>query len=169
MDKKITLYDYLLWTADGDENEIDSYYVADQIGLWQIGIEDDKHEIEAFYNKYKNCELKNFTETYNNPDGTYHGLGHFDTVITFSIDGMNFEIEDVNGSYLHDLADSKQEETLMSDSKQEETLLSDKKMVEWAGKLKEQYNSAESNSDLVDCADEMADFIDAFLKVYNKK
>lgn len=159
MDKKITLYDYLLWTADGDENEIDSYYVADQIGLWQIGIEDDKHEIEAFYNKYKNCELKNFTETYNNPDGTYHGLGHFDTVITFSIDGMNFEIEDVNGSYLHDL----------DESKQEDTLLSNKKMVEWAGKLKEVYNSVESNSDLADCADAMADFIDEFLKVYTEK
>ena len=38
MDKKITLYDYLLWTADGDENEINSYYVSDQIDLEQIGI-----------------------------------------------------------------------------------------------------------------------------------
>ena len=159
MDKKITLYDYLLWTADGDENEIDSYYVADQIGLWQIGIGDDKDEIEAFYNKYKNSELKNFTETYNSPDGTYRGLGHFDTVITFSINSMIFEIEDVNGSYLHDLANGKQKETL----------LSNKEMIEWAGKLKEQYNSAESNSDLADCADEMADFIDMFLKVYSKK
>lgn len=159
MDKKITLYDYLLWTADGDENEIDSYYVADQIGLWQIGIEDDKYEIEAFYNKYKDSELKNFTETYNSPDGTYRGLGYYETVITFSIDGMNFEIEDVNGSYLHDLAESKQKEAL----------LSNKNMVEWAGKLKELYNSAESDSDLVDCTDAMADFIDEFLKVYAEK
>ena len=53
MDKKITLYDYLLWTADGDENEINSYYVSDQIDLEQIGIGFcDKDGIEAFYNKY---------------------------------------------------------------------------------------------------------------------
>ena len=66
--------------------------------------------------------------------------------------------EDVNGSYSHDLADSKQEETLMSD----------KEMVEWAGVLKELYNSANSVIDLADCADKMSDFIDEFLKVYEK-
>ena len=154
MDKKITLYDYLLWTADGDENEIDTWNIADQLGL-----EWDNDEIEAFYKKYKNSELKNFTERYDSPDGTYRGLGYYDTVVSFSIDGMNFEIREVNGSYLHDLADSKQEEIL----------LSKKRMVEWAGELKELYDKANSDTDLADCADAMADFIDNFLKVYNEK
>lgn len=154
MDKKITLYDYLLWTADGDENEIDTWNIADQLGL-----EWDSDEIEAFYKKYKNRELMNFTERYTSPDGTYRGLGYYDTVVSFSIDGMNFEIREVNGSYLHDLADSKQEEIL----------LSKKRMVEWAGELKELYDKANSDTDLADCADAMADFIDEFLKVYNEK
>lgn len=154
MDSKITLYDYLLWTADGDENDIDTYHIADQ-----LGIEWDNDEIEAFYKKYKNRELMNFTERYTSPDGTYRGLGYYDTVVSFSIDGMNFEIREVNGSYLHDLADSKQEEIL----------LSKKRMVEWAGELKELYNAANSDTELADCADAMADFIDNFLKVYNEK
>ena len=154
MDKKITLYDYLLWTADGDEKDIDVYLIADQIGL-----ELDFDKIKAFYKKYKNSELMNFTEKYDSPDGTYRGLGYYDTVVSFSIDGMNFEIKEVNGSYLHDLADSKQEEIL----------LSKKRMVEWAGELKELYNKANSDTDLADCADAMADFIDEFLKVYNEK
>lgn len=154
MDSKITLYDYLLWTADGDENDIDVYHIADQLVL-----EWDNDEIEAFYKKYKNSELMNFTERYTSPDGTYRGLGYYDTVVSFSIDGMNFEIREVNGSYLHDLADSKQEEIL----------LSKKRMVEWAGELKELYDKARSTNDLADCADAMADFIDDFLKVYNEK
>ena len=161
MDKKITLYDYLLWTADGDENEINSYYVSDHIDLEQIVIGCcDKDGIEAFYNKYKNSELKNFTETYDNPDGTYRGLGYYDTVITFSIDGMNFRIEEVNGSFLHDLDESKQEETLLSKKRI---------MVKWAEELKELYNSPVSDTDLADCAVGMADFIDEFLKIYNEK
>lgn len=154
MDSKITLYDYLLWTADGDENDIDTYHIADQ-----LGIEWDNDEIEAFYKKYKNRELMNFTERYTSPDGTYRGLGYYDTVVSFSIDGMNFEVKEVNGSYLHDLAASKQEEIL----------LSKKRMVEWAGELKELYGKANSDTDLADCADAMADFIDNFLKVYNEK
>lgn len=154
MDSKITLYDYLLWTADGDENDIDTYHIADQIGL-----EWDNDEIEAFYKKYKNSELMNFTEKYDSPDGTYRGLGYYDTVVSFSIDDMNFEIREVNGSYLHDLAVINQEEIL----------LSKKRMVEWAGELKELYNAANSDTDLADCADAMADFIDEFLKVYNEK
>ena len=155
MDKKITLYDYLLWAADGDENEIDAWNIADQLDI--NGWSED--ELMAFYEKYKNSELVNFTEKYDSPDGTYRGLGYFDTVVSFSIDGMNFEIEDVNGSYLHDLADSKQEEML----------LSKKRMVEWAGELKELYDNASSTNELADCADAMADFIDEFLKVYNEK
>lgn len=155
MDKKVTLYDYLLWTADGDENEIDTWNIADQLGL-----EWDNDEIEAFYKKYKYSELMNFTEKYDSPDGTYRGLGYYDTVVSFSIDGMNFEIREVNGSYLHDLAAA---------SKQEKILLSKKRMVEWAGELKELYDKANSDTDLADCADAMADFIDEFLKVYNEK
>lgn len=154
MDSKITLYDYLLWTADGDENDIDTYHIADQ-----LGIEWDNDEIKAFYKKYKNRELMNFTERYTSPDGTYRGLGYYDTVVSFSIDGMNFEIREVNGSYLHDLADSKQEKIM----------LSKKRMVEWAGELKELYDKANSDTELADCADAMADFIDNFLKVYTEK
>lgn len=155
MDKKITLYDYLLWAADGDENEIDAWNIADQLDI--NGWSED--ELMAFYEKYKNSELMNFTEKYDSPDGTYRGLGYFDTVVSFSIDDMNFEIEDVNGSYLHDLADSKQEEML----------LSKKRMVEWAGELKKLYDSANGDTDLAECADAMANFIDEFLKVYNEK
>lgn len=156
MDKKITLYDYLLWAADGDENEIDAWNIADQLDI--NGWSED--ELMAFYEKYKNSELVNFTEKYDSPDGTYRGLGYFDTVVSFSIDGMNFEIEDVNGSYLHDLADSKQEEML----------LSEKKMVEWARELKRLYDSDNSDTDSAKCVnDEMANFIDAFLKFYKEK
>lgn len=153
MDRKITLYDYLLWTTDGNENDIDVNHISNQIGL-----EWDNDEIESFYKKYKNSELVNFTERYDNPDGIYRGLGYDDTVVSFSIDGMNFEIENVNGSYLHDLDDS------IDDSKREEMLLSKKRMVEWAGKLKEHYDRANSDTELADCADEMADFIDEFIK-----
>ena len=155
MDKKITLYDYLLWTVDGDVNELDVWNIADQLDIngWS------KDELMAFYEKYKNSELMDFAEEYTSPDGTYRGLGYYDTVVSFSIDGMNFKIEEVNGSYLHDIADSKQEEIL----------LSKKRMVEWAGELKELYDKANSDTDLADCADAMADFIDNFLKVYNEK
>ena len=154
MDSKITLYDYLLWTADGEETDINVYHIADQLMLEDM----DADQIRAFYKKYKNSELMNFTERYTSPDGTYRGLGYYDTVVSFSIDGMNFEVKEVNGSYLHDLAASKQEETL----------LSKKRMVEWAGELKELYDKASSDTELADCADAMADFIDEFLKVYTK-
>ena len=152
--KEITLYNYLLWTVDGDATEIDAWNIADQLDIngWS------KDELMAFYEKYKNSELENYTEKYDSPDGTYRGLGYYDTVVSFSIDGMNFEIREVNGSYLHDLAVIKQEEIL----------LSKERMVEWAGELKELYNAANSDTELADCADAMADFIDEFLKVYNK-
>ena len=51
---------------------------------------------------------------------------------------------------------------------EDDTLLSKERMVEWAGELKELYNKANSDTELADCADAMADFIDDFLKVYNK-
>jgi hypothetical protein len=41
-------------------------------------------------------------------------------------------------------------------------------MVEWAGELKELYDKASNDTELADCADAMADFIDEFLKVYTK-
>ena len=154
--KKITLYDYLLWTADGDESELDAWEIANQldIDIYEWG----NDQIQAFYEKYKNSELVDFTEEYNSPDRTYRGLGYCDTVVSFSINGVNFKITDVNGSYLHDLADRKQEKML----------LSKKRMVEWAGELKELYDSANSDTALADCADSMADFIDEFLKIYKK-
>jgi hypothetical protein len=74
------------------------------------------------------------------------------------MDNVFYEITEVNGSFLHDngLVD------------EDDTLLSKKRMVEWAGELKELYESANSDTELADCADAMADFIDEFLKVYNK-
>ena len=157
MDKKSTLYDYLLWTADGDERELDAWNIADQldIDIYEWG----NDQIMAFYEKYKNSELVDFTEEYNSPDRTYRGLGYYDTVVSFSIDDMKFKITDVNGSYLHDLADSEQKEIL----------LSKKRMVEWAGELKELYDSANSDTDFANCADAMVDFIDEFLKIYKEK
>ena len=43
--------------------------------------------------------------------------------------------------------------------------LSKERMHDWAEELKEMYNSAPSNFELMDCADAMADFIDEFLKI----
>lgn len=43
--------------------------------------------------------------------------------------------------------------------------LSKERMRDWAEKLKEKYLSADSNFELEDCADAMADFIDEFLKI----
>lgn len=158
MDSKITLYDYLLWTADGDENDIDTYHIADQ-----LGIEWDNDEIEAFYKKYKNRELMNFTERYTSPDGTYRGLGYYDTVVSFSIDGMNFEVKEVNGSYLHD-------------HKHLLPALPKEKMVEWAEQLQDEYSRANNTLEysirtkrLAELAEDMGNFIDEFLKVYNEK
>lgn len=158
MDSKITLYDYLLWTADGDETDIDVYHIADQLAL-----EWDYYEIKAFYKKYKNSELMNFTEKYDSPDGTYRGLGYYDTVVSFSIDGMNFNIEEVNGSYLHD-------------HKHLLPALPKEKMVEWAEQLQDEYSRANNTLEysirtkrLAELAEDMGNFIDEFLKVYKEK
>jgi hypothetical protein len=158
MDSKITLYDYLLWTADGDENNIDVYHIADQLVL-----EWDNDEIEAFYKKYKNSELMNFTERYTSPDETYRGLGYYDTVVSFSIDGMNFEVKEVNGSYLHD-------------HKHLLPALPKEKMVEWAEQLQDEYSRANNTPEysirtkrLAELAEDMGTFIDEFLKVYKEK
>ena len=43
--------------------------------------------------------------------------------------------------------------------------LSKERMHDWAEELKEMYNSADSNFELMDCADAMADFIEEFLKI----
>ena len=42
--------------------------------------------------------------------------------------------------------------------------ISKERALEWAEELKMMYNSASSNSELAECADAMADFIDDFLK-----
>ena len=157
MDKKITLHDYLLWVVGGDEDEITAWEIANQLDIDIF--EWDNDQIMAFYEKYKNSELVDFTEEYNSPDRTYRGLGYCETVVSFSINGVNFKITGVNGSYLHDLTDSEQKEITPSK----------KRMVEWAGELKELYDSANSDTDLANCADAMADFIDEFLKVYKEK
>lgn len=43
--------------------------------------------------------------------------------------------------------------------------LSKERMHDWAEELKGMYFSADSNFDLMDCADAMADFIVEFLKI----
>jgi hypothetical protein len=43
--------------------------------------------------------------------------------------------------------------------------LSKERMHDWAEELKKWYLSADSNFELMDCADAMADFIDEFLKI----
>ena len=43
--------------------------------------------------------------------------------------------------------------------------LSKERMLKWAEELKMLYFTADSNFELMDCADAMADFIDEFLKI----
>lgn len=149
--KEITLYDYLMWIAEKDCN-ITPELIADNL---MISDKTDK-QLMSFYKKHKYAVLRNFKESY--PDGVYRGEGYDDTTITFTMDNVFYEITEVNGSFLHDngLVD------------EDDTLLSKERMIEWAGELKELYDKANSDTDLADCADAMADFIDEFLKVYNK-
>ena len=143
--KEITLYDYLMWIAEKDCN-ITPALIADSLMIYD---KTDK-QLMSFYKKHKYAVLRNFKESY--PDGVYRGGGCYDTTITFTMDNVFYEITEVNGSFLHD----------------NETLLSKERMVEWAGELKELYDKASSDTELADCADAMADFIDEFLKVYSK-
>lgn len=43
--------------------------------------------------------------------------------------------------------------------------LTKERMKEWAGELKGMYEDAQTNSELAECADAMADFIDDFLSM----
>ena len=63
---KVTLYDYLMWIAE-DESNITPELIEDNLML--TGMTDK--QIMAFYNKYKNAELKNYKEQY--PNGKYMG------------------------------------------------------------------------------------------------
>ena len=144
--KEITLYDYLMWIAEKDCN-ITPELIADNL---MISDKTDK-QLMSFYKKHKYAVLRNFKESY--PDGVYRGEGYYDTTITVTMDNVFYEITEVNGSFLHDNG---------------LVLLSKERMIEWAGELKELYDKANSDTDLADCADAMVDFIDEFLKVYNK-
>lgn len=144
--KEITLYDYLMWIAEKDCN-ITPELIADNL---MISDKTDK-QLMSFYKKHKYAVLRNFKESY--PDGVYIGEGYYDTTITFTMDNVFYEITEVNGSFLHDNG----------------VVLSKERMVEWAGELKELYDKANSDIELADCADAMADFIDEFLKVYTEK
>jgi hypothetical protein len=94
--KKITLYDYLLWIAE-DENNITSDLIAENLML------DDMYadQIMDFYNKHKNDELKKYKEEY--PNGNYRGIGFCDTTVSFYMDGKFYKLTDVNGSYINDM------------------------------------------------------------------
>ena len=92
---RITLHDYILWTAEREE-DITTELIAEQLILEDM----DADQIQAFYNKYKNTELRDFKETYES--GEYRGDGYDDTTVSFYINNMHFVIPDVNGSFLHD-------------------------------------------------------------------
>ena len=149
---EITLYDYLIWVAKKD-SEITPAFLADMLQMY----DKTDRQLMSFYKKHKYAVLRNFEEEYST--GEYKGMGYYGTTITFTIDNVPFKITEVNGSFLHDngLVD------------EDDTLLSKERMVEWAGELKELYESANSDTELADCADAMADFIDEFLKVYTEK
>ena len=154
MEKKITLYDYLMWIAE-DETNIDTKLIKSEL-LLNTDADDDC--IMEFYNKYKNSELLEFKEEYEKGD---YRLGYYNTKVSFYIEGMEngyFEIPDVNGSFLH-------ENNLIS-SDNITTKPKDMSMEEWAEKLLEHYNSTTNINDIAVCAEHMADFLEAFL---NKK
>ena len=148
--KEITLYDYLMWIADGDSN-ITPELIANNLMIYD---KTDK-QLMSFYKKHKYSVLRDFNEIY--PNGVYRGEGYDDTTITFIMDNVFYKITEVNGSFLHDNG-------LVDDI----TSLSKERIIEWAVELKELYDNASSTTELADCADAMADFIDEFLKVYNK-
>ena len=153
MDKKITLYDYLMWVAE-DETNIDAALIKSEL-LLNPDAGDDY--IMEFYNKYKNRELLHFKEEYAKGD---YRLSNFDTTISFYIEGMDngyFEITDVNGSFLHDNNIVEVEENVAHNERD---------MEKWAEELLEKYNSAYNVNEIAVYAEQMADFIEAFL---NKK
>lgn len=149
MEKKITLYDYLVWIAE-DETNIDASLIRTEL-LLNPDVDDDY--IMEFYSKYKNSELLHFKEEYKKGD---YRLSCYDTKISFYIEGMEngyFEIPDVNGSFLHD--NNMIEENDISHT--------DRDMNQWAVDLLDRYNSASNIKEIAIYAEQMADFIEAFL------
>lgn len=93
--EKIRLYDYLMWIAEYEIN-IDTEFIGEQLALEDM----DADYIREFYEKHKYDVLENYKEEY--PTGKYMGMDHYDTKVSFDLDGEHFEITDVNGSFLHD-------------------------------------------------------------------
>ena len=154
MEKKITLYDYLIWIAE-DETNIDANLIRSEL-LLNPDVDDDY--IMKFYEKYKNSELLHFKEEYAKGD---YRLGYYNTTVSFYIEGMEngyFEITDINGSFLHD------NDLISSDNTI--TKPNDMSMEEWAEELLDRYNSATNIKEIAVCAEHMADFLEVFL---NKK
>ena len=155
MEKKITLYDYLMWIAEEDETNIDAELIRSEL-LLNPDVDDEY--IMQFYEKYKNSELLYFKEEYAKGD---YRLAYYDTTVSFYIEGMEngyFEITDVNGSFLHD-------NNLIS-SDNIITKPKNMSMEEWAEELLDKYNSATNIKEIAVCAEHMADFLEVFL---NKK
>jgi hypothetical protein len=128
---KITLYNYLMWIAKDDENEITSAFLADQLQI--DNMTDD--ELMKFYHDHKDNELREFKEEYGNGhenslENYYESLKcnsvNYNTTITFFIGDEFFELKEVNGSYLHD-------------NRHLLPPLPKDKMVEWAEKLLGEY------------------------------
>ena len=154
MEKKITLYDYLMWIAE-DETNIDANLIRSEL-LLNPDVDDEY--IMKFYEKYKNSELLDFKEEYAKGD---YRLGNYDTTVSFYIEGMEngyFKIPDVNGSFLHD------NDLISSDNIT--TKPKDMSMEEWAEELLDRYNSTTNIKEIAVYAEHMADFLEVFL---NKK
>ena len=155
MEKKITLYDYLMWITEEDETNIDASLIRSEL-LLNPDVDDEY--IMKFYEKYKNSELLYFKEEYAKGD---YRLGSYDTTVSFYIEGMEngyFEITDVNGSFLHD-------NNLIS-SDNTTTKPKNMSMEEWAEESLDRYNSATNIKEIEVYAEHMAGFLETFL---NKK
>lgn len=146
MNKKITLFDYLMWIAE-DESNIDVDMIRDELML-----EMDDEDTMKFYEKYKNTELLHFKEEY--------GIGKYrETTVSFYLDGVEdgyFEIPDVYGSFLRDNG-------MIEDKNQTTEQTPIKSMEEWAEELIEHYDSASNIDDIKTCAKHMAEFIETYL------
>ena len=149
MDKKITLYDYLMWIAE-DESNITGELIKDELILKM-----DSDDALNFYEKYKDRELLHFKEEY--------GMGRYrETTVSFYLEGVEggyFEIPDVFGSFLRDNG-------MIDDNQQHIAQSPIKSMEEWAEELLEHYDSVSDVNEITICAKHMAEFIEAFL---NKK
>ena len=146
--KKITLRDYLMWIAE-DETNIDADLIRNELMF-----DDSDKALLKFYEINKDVVLEEFNETY--VDGDYR-LG---CTVSFYFEGndgeyYDFEIPDVCGSFLHD-------NNMVPDD--EPKPKPKKNLEEWAEELLEYYNCSASNQlKICICAEQMADFLEAFL------